>query len=100
MKRTTHSPLQKLFFVVLIIDIVLILILAGIVLNALVNGIGLTSALLFWVAAYISFMVVFSIALFVIVIVAVNIRMKDAQRYKELQRRRREMELKRRKLTL
>jgi hypothetical protein len=94
-KRTTHSALFKLFFLVLTIDAVLFLILAGFVLNALVNQQGFTPALITWVAAYVSFMLVFSTIMFALVIVTVTIRMKDAQLYKQVLRRRREMELKR-----
>ncbi len=95
-----HPALVKLFFVVLGIDAVLFTILAGLVLNALVERIGLTPGLLFWVAAYVSFTAVFSLVLFILVIVTVSIRMKDAQRYKELQRRKREREIRRRESEL
>ena len=95
MKRTTHSVLFKLFLLVLAIDGVLFSILVGLVLNALVNEQGFTPELITWVAAYVSFMLVFSTIMFVLVIVTVSIRMKDAQLYKRVLRRRREMELKR-----
>lgn len=95
MKRTTHSVLFKLFLLVLTIDAVLVLILVGFVLNALVNEQGFTPALITWVAAYVSFMLAFSTIMFVLVIVTVTIRMKDAQLYKQVLRRRRQMELKR-----
>jgi hypothetical protein len=98
LKRTTHSTLFKLFLLVLTIDAVLFLILVGFVLNALVNEQGFTPALITWVAAYVSFMLVFSTIMFVFVVVAVSIRMKDAQRYKQVLRRRQEMELKRQRL--
>lgn len=100
MKRTNHSALSRLFFVMLAIDAGLVSILVGLVLNALVENIGLTPALIAWVAAYLSFMIVFSGVLFVLVVVTVTIRVKDAQRSKEMLRRRREMELKRRKQRL
>ncbi|HLH61382.1 MAG TPA: hypothetical protein VKV20_06810 [Ktedonobacteraceae bacterium] len=96
MRKIHRSTLTKLFFLVLIIDAVLVLILAGLVLNAFVARTGLTPELIAWVAGYISFMIVSSIVLFVLVIVTVSIRMKDAQHYEEIQRRRREMDLKRR----
>jgi hypothetical protein len=94
-KRTTHSALFKLFFLVLTIDAVLFLILVGFVLNALVNQQGFTPALITWVAAYVSFMVVFSVVMLALVVLTVTIRMKDAQRYKDVLRRQREVELKR-----
>jgi membrane protein implicated in regulation of membrane protease activity len=96
MKRSTYAALLKLFFLVLIIDAVLMLILAGLVLNAFVERLGFTPELITWVAGYISFMIVSSIVLVVLVVLSVRMRIKDAQRSEEAQRRRREMTLKRR----
>ena len=95
MNRLSNSVLFKLFLVMLAIDAVLFLILAGIVLNALENAIGLTPELVTWIAIYLSAMVIFTIILFVLVIVTVTIRVKDARHYYQVQRSRREMELKR-----
>jgi hypothetical protein len=95
MNRLSNPVLFKLFLVMLAIDAVLFSILAGIVLNALVNAIGFTPELVTWIAIYVSAMVIFTIILFVLVVVTVTIRVKDAQHYYQVQRRRREMELKR-----
>jgi hypothetical protein len=101
-KRATHSALFKLFLLVLTIDAVLFLILAGFVLNALVNEQGFTPELITWVAAYVSFMLVFSIVMLALVVLTVAIRVKDAGHYHEVQRQKRErqLELKRRKQQL
>src|SRR5579864_5242379 len=76
MNRLSNPVLFKLFLVILAIDAVLFSILAGIVLNALVNAIGFTPELVTWIAIYVSAMVIFTIILFVLVIVTVTIRVK------------------------